>query len=296
MMRSLLFVPADSENKLAKAESIPADGIVIDLEDSVAPQNKERARGLAREYLQGRQGERAQSLWVRMNPVFSPEAGADLAAVMPVAPDGIMLPKARSVDDVELLGQRLGTYEAEYERQVGATLILPIVTETPGALFGLGDYAKCGKRLAALTWGAEDLASAIGASRKQDDNGEWTPPFQWVRSLCLFAAHAATVTAVDTLFADFRDAEGLQKSCATARRDGFHGKLAIHPGQVEIINRSFTPDADEVDHARAIVELFAANPGAGTLALDGVMVDLPHLQQAQHILAMAEAAASKPTE
>jgi len=208
--------------------------------------------------------------------------------VIPAGPDGIVLPKPRSPEDLELLGRRIGNYEAEHEMKVGVTRILPIATETPQSLFSLGDYRKCGPRLAGLTWGAEDLSAAVGATTNRDEHGNWTPPYQWVRSLCLFAAHAAGVAAIDTLYADFRDLEGLQRSCAEARRDGFSGKLAIHPDQVEVINRVFTPSADEIGRARRIVALFEANPGAGTLALDGAMLDLPHLVQARKLLLIAE--------
>lgn len=289
LLRSLLFVPGDSEKKLAKSEGIPADALVLDLEDSVADENKAQARGLVRELLESRADGRRSQLWVRINPVVHPGAGADLAAIMPARPDGIVLPKTRSPDDVELLGQRLGVYEAEHDFKVGSTRILPVATETPEAVFSLGEYRRCGKRLAALTWGAEDLAAAIGASGNRDADGRWTTPFQVVRSLCLFAAHAAGVEAVDTIHADFRDEQGLERACAEARRDGFSGKLAIHPAQVEVINRAFTPDAEEIAHARRVVELFEANPGAGTLALDGVMLDVPHLKQARRILALAAA-------
>jgi len=287
LLRSLLFVPGDSEKKLAKSEGISADAIIIDLEDSVAPGNKEAARTLARDFLLARQGERKQQLWVRINPLDHQEAGADLGAVMPARPDGIMLPKARCPEDVELLGRRIGTYEAEHEMQIGSTRILPLVTETPEALFSLGEYSKCGKRLAGLTWGAEDLAAAVGATANRDADGNWTSPYQMVRNLCLFAAHAAETEAIDTLYANFRDTEGLAGSCAEARRDGFSGKLAIHPAQVEVINQAFTPSEGEVSYARQVLELFEANPGAGTLALDGVMLDSPHLKQAMKILALA---------
>jgi citrate lyase subunit beta/citryl-CoA lyase len=206
---------------------------------------------------------------------------------MPARPDGIVLPKARSPDEVEALGTRIGHYEAEHDFAIGSTLILPVATETPQALFRLGDYVRCGKRLAGLTWGAEDLAAAVGATRNRNQAGEWTEPYRFVRSLCLFAAHAAGVPAIDTIFADFRDAAGLQRSSEEARRDGFSGKLAIHPDQVEIINRAFTPSAEEVARARRIVDLFEASPGAGTLALDGQMLDRPHLLQARRILQAA---------
>lgn len=289
-MRSLLFVPGDSERKLAKSQDVPADVLILDLEDSVAPENKDRARGLVCDYLSGRSADCSQQLWVRINSIDHVEAGADLSAVMRVGPDGIVQPKARSPEDVVLLGRRIQTYETEHEIKIGRTRILPVATETPASLFSLGDYGTVGKRLAGLTWGAEDLSAAVGASANRDGQGNWTPPYQLVRSLCLFAAHAAGVEAIDTLHADFRDADGLEASCDDARRDGFGGKLAIHPDQVEIINRAFTPSAAEIERARRIVALFEANPGAGTLALDGAMLDLPHLVQARRILQRAEGA------
>ena len=286
-LRSLLFVPGDSERKLAKSDDFAADAIIIDLEDSVAPENKAAARALAREFLESRSGGRRHQLWVRINPVDSPHAGADLGSVMPAGPDGIVVPKVRSPEDVEVLGRRMGTYEAEHEFRVGATSILPLVTETPESLFQLGEYRRAGKRLAGLTWGAEDLAAAIGATANRDENGNWTSPYRMVRNLCLFAAHAAGVEAIDTVHANFRDLDGLEASCAEARRDGFGGKLAIHPAQVEVINRVFTPSEEEIAHAKKVVALFEANPGAGTLALEGVMLDMPHLKQAQRILSLA---------
>jgi citrate lyase subunit beta/citryl-CoA lyase len=291
-MRSLLFVPGDSEKKMAKAEGIAADVLIFDLEDAVVPERKAAARGLVREYLAARADGRRQQLWVRINPLDQPAAGADLGAVMPMRPDGIVLPKTRSPEDIEVLGQRIGHYEAEHDFPVGSTRILPVATETPQALFSLGEYGRCGKRLAGITWGAEDLAAAVGAMTNREADGRWTPPYQLVRSLCLFAAHAAGVEAIDTLWANFRDPGGLAASCAEARRDGFSGKLAIHPDQVEAINRCFTPSAEEVERARRIVALFEANPGAGTLALDGNMLDLPHLRQARRILGLAAAASS----
>jgi citrate lyase subunit beta/citryl-CoA lyase len=287
-LRSWLFVPADSEKKLAKSEGIPADALILDLEDSVAPENKILARGLVCEYLANRGSESRQQVWVRINPLDHAEAGADLSAVIPAGPDGIVVPKTRSPDDLELLGRRIGTYEAEHEIKVGSTRILPVATETPQSLFSLGEYRKCSKRLAGLTWGAEDLSAAIGATTNRDENGNWTAPYQLVRSLCLFAAHAAGVEAIDTLYAEFRNIEGLEASCAAARRDGFSGKLAIHPSQVEVINRAFAPSDAEIERARRIVALFEANPGAGTLALDGAMLDMPHLVQAKKILRTAD--------
>jgi citrate lyase subunit beta/citryl-CoA lyase len=290
MLRSWLFVPGDSEKKLAKAEGFPADALILDLEDSVAPENKIVARELVCEFLAAHAGERRQQIWVRINPIDHAEAGADLGAVMRGKPDGIVQPKTRSPDDVILLGRRIGTYEMEHEIQIGSTRILPVATETPEALFSLGDYVRCDQRLAGLTWGAEDLSAAVGALDNKDRDGNWTQPYQLARSLCLFAAHAAGVEAIDTLYANFRDQDGLRDSCDAARRDGFTGKLAIHPAQVAVINEAFTPDAEEIAHARRVVELFDANPGVGTLALDGVMLDIPHLKQARRILAMAATA------
>jgi citrate lyase subunit beta/citryl-CoA lyase len=286
-MRSLLFVPGDSEKKIAKATGIAADVLIFDLEDAVVPERKAAARSLVREILAARSGDQRQQLWVRINPLDQPDAGADLGAVMPLRPDGIVLPKTRSPADVEVLGRRIGTYEAEHDFRVGSTRILPVATETPQSLFSLGEYAKCAQRLAGITWGAEDLAAAVGATANREADGRWTAPYQMVRNLCLFAAHAAGVAAIDTLWANFRDPQGLEMSCVEARRDGFSGKLAIHPDQVEVINRCFSPSAEEIERARRIVELFDANPGAGTLAMDGQMLDLPHLRQARRILAMA---------
>lgn len=288
--RSWLFVPGDSEKKLANAADIDADVLILDLEDAVMPERKAAARGLVVEFLSARRQVRRHQLWVRINPLDHAEAGADLGAIMPLRPDGIVLPKTRSPDDVDVLGRRIGTYEAEHDFPVGSTRILPVATETPQALFSLGDYSRCAKRLAGITWGAEDLAAAIGATANRETDGRWTEPYRLVRSLSLFAAHAAGVPAIDTLWANFRDVQGLEASCAEARRDGFSGKLAIHPAQVEVINRSFTPSAEEIERAGRIVALFEANPGAGTVALDGVMLDLPHLRQARRVLALAAAA------
>jgi citrate lyase subunit beta/citryl-CoA lyase len=290
-LRSLLFVPGDSDKKMAKAETVAADALIFDLEDAVAPENKAAARVRVREFLAAHSSGRRQQFWVRINPLDHADAGADLAAVIPARPDGIVLPKTRGPQDIDVLSQRIGVYEAEHDIPTGSIRVLPVATETPQAIFTLGGYANCGKRLAGLTWGAEDLAAAVGATGNREADGRWTAPYQLVRSLCLFAAHAAGVEAIDTLWANFRDPAGLEKSCAEARRDGFSGKLAIHPDQVDIINRCFTPSSEEVQRARRIVELFEANPGAGTLALDGVMLDLPHLAQARRILARATAAA-----
>lgn len=290
----MLFVPADSEKKLQKADGLPADALILDLEDSVAPERKYGARELALDYLTERRDGRRTPLWVRINPMDTADSRADLEAVLSGRPDGIMLPKIRGPEDVMALGRLLSRLEREAGTENGATRILPLVTETPEALFRLGGLADCGPRLAALTWGAEDLGAAVGASANRDTNGRWTAPYQLARSLSLFAAAAAGVPAIDTVHADFRDADGLRAECDEARRDGFAGKLAIHPAQVEIINAAFTPTDEEVAHARRVVEAFAAVPDAGTLSLDGKMLDIPHLKQARKILAAAGEGAAAP--
>jgi len=287
-LRSLLFVPADSARKLSKSETVPADALILDLEDSVAPENKAVARKLAGDFLSEHTQSREKQLWVRINPVIQSAALEDLAGIMHGRPDGIVQPKTRSPDDVLLLGQHLEIFEKDLGFATGSTRILPLSTETPGAIFSLGQYVRCDQRLAGLTWGAEDLGAALGAQTNKDRQGKWTSPFQLARNLCLFAAHAAGVAAIDTIYADFRDPEGLRASCDEARRDGFSGKLAIHPDQVAIINSAFTPSEEDIIQARRIVELFEANPGAAVLSLDGVMLDIPHLKQARNILALAE--------
>jgi len=290
-LRSLLFVPGDSERKLAKSAGVRSDVLILDLEDSVAPSQKSVARDNVQALLAASADRSATQLWVRINPVELPESLVDLAAVMGARPDGIIQPKTRSPDDVIRLSHYLDAFEAQHAIAAGTTRILPVATETPDAIFSLGGFARCGSRLAGLTWGAEDLSTAVGATTNKQEDGTWSHPYQLARSLCLFGAHAAGVPAIDTLFADFRDPAGLRASCAAARRDGFSGKIAIHPDQVAVINECFTPSVEEVAHARRIIALFDANPGVGTLAMDGLMLDIPHLRQARRIAASAEPAA-----
>jgi citrate lyase subunit beta/citryl-CoA lyase len=224
---------------------------------------------------------------VRVNPLGSEQCQLDLAALVAVRPDGIIQPKTRSVDDVIRLGQHLDRLEASNGMPAGEIQIMPVATETPEAIFGLGSYAMSAPRLYGLTWGAEDLSAAVGALANKDAAGAWTFPYQVARALCLFAASAAGVAAIDTIFADFRDPVGLRDACAEALRDGFAGKLAIHPDQVAVINECFVPSAQEIAHAQRIVKLFADNPGVVALQLDGKMLDIPHLLQAQKTLARA---------
>ena len=284
-MRSLLFVPGDSDRKLAKSLGSAADILLLDLEDSVAAGRKEAARAIARDFLKSRPaGRRA---YVRINPLTTPLALPDLEAVMPGRPDGIMLPKAAGGDEVRTLDRALAGLEARNGLAAGKTAILPIATETAQAMFMLGTYGGSSPRLAGLMWGAEDLAADIGALGNRRADTTYEAPFALARSLCLFAAAAAGVAAVDTVYADFRDQTGFERECAEGARIGFSAKAAIHPDQVEIINRVFTPSAEAVAHARRIVDAFAAAPDAGVVSLDGQMVDRPHLIAAQRVLARA---------
>lgn len=287
MYRSLLFVPGDSDKKIAKSETVPADLIIFDLEDAVTAKARPEARLRVKEYLAGAR-ERRAALYIRINPLNTDDAEKDLTIVMDGAPDGVVLPKAQAPDDIQRLETLLDDAEKKRGLAAGSTRILPVATETAAALFSLGEYRHVATRLAGITWGAEDLGAAIGAMGKSGDGTEWSQPFELARSLCLFAAAAAGVPAIDTLFADFRNQEGLAASAARARRDGYTGKLAIHPAQVETINAAFTPSAEEVEEAQAIIALFAENPDAGALSYKGRMVDMPHLVQAKKIIAIAQ--------
>lgn len=287
-LRSLLFVPGDSERKLAKAAGVGADALVLDLEDAVDASRLPVARGMVREYLEApRQG--ATEIWVRINPLDSGLALADLAAVVRGSPAGIMLPKGCGARDVVVLAHYLDALEARDDVAPGSIGILPVATETPQAMFALGEFRGSSARLRALTWGAEDLAAAVGASTNRQDNGDYDFTYHMARSLCLLGAHAAGVAAIDTIWGNFRDAQGLERDAARARRAGFTGKIAIHPDQVASINAAFTPDQAELDRARRIVAAFEEAKDVGTLQLDGEMLDRPHLKQAQRILAMAPA-------
>jgi citrate lyase subunit beta/citryl-CoA lyase len=288
MIRSFLFVPADSERKMQKAGDVGADALILDLEDSVATAALPDARVLAREYLQGK-----SNVWVRINPIDSNEAAADLAAVMPSAPAGIVLPKPRSAAAAIELDERIAELESEHDIDAGSTGIMPLCTEHPEALFTLNSYIGATERLAGLSWGAEDLSAAIGSSSNRDADGNWLPIYEMARSLCLLAAAAAEVPAIDTVFTDFKDADGLRQYAAKARRDGFSGMLAIHPAQIDVINKAFIPTNKEVEYAARIVALFAENPGAGTIGMDGKMIDRPHLIQARRLLQLAQQAKKK---
>ncbi|MBN1236860.1 MAG: CoA ester lyase [Gammaproteobacteria bacterium] len=285
----MLFVPGDSEKKLAKCDGADADALIIDLEDSVEPDRKPHARRLAVEYLEQRR-DRRRGIWVRVNALGDTEFRKDLERTVAARPDGIVLPKPQGPDDVSLVARRLAQLETRYGIEPGATKILPIATETPAGVFAAEGYRRCGERLAALGWGAEDLSVALGAATNVDEHGEWLPPYQLARSICLLAAAAAGVRAIDTVYTDLRDAEGLRRQAAAAKRDGFAGKMAIHPDQVGVLNRIFSPDPDEIAHARRVVEAFETAEGLGVLGvvtLDGKMLDRPHLIRARRTLRLA---------
>jgi len=284
ILRSLLFVPADSDRKLAKAKSSPADALILDLEDSVTPENRGKARGLTREFLQERH---RQDIWVRINPVSSDDCFADIQAVVACAPAGLVVPKPDGPHDLLTLDAHLITLETQAGLAQRSIKLLPVATETPTAVLSLQDYRNPPPRLAALSWGAEDLSAAIGAVTNRDDKGEFLFIHKMVRALVLIAAKAAAVDAIETLHADFRDTKGLELAARLAQREGFSGMLAIHPDQVEPINAAFTPSAADMAHAKKVVAAFAA--GAGVASLDGKMLDQPHLKQARHILELAEA-------
>lgn len=270
-LRSLLFVPGDRPERFEKAAASGADALILDLEDAVSIANKPMARAAIAERLSGERS--GVTLFVRVNPDDSLFHDDDLAAITDGRPDGVLLPKIDGPDNVERLAARLPGIP-----------ILPIATETPRAVFTLGDYGRVAQYLVGLTWGAEDLPAAIGATTSRNPDGSYTAPIETVRSLTLFGAHAAGVPAIETVCPDFRDLDALAAYAARGRRDGFSGMMAIHPAQVPVINAAFTPDEAELEHARRIVAAFEASPNSGALQLDGKMIDAPHLKQARTIL------------
>jgi citrate lyase subunit beta/citryl-CoA lyase len=280
-MRSLLFVPADSERKLARAPQSGADALILDLEDSVVPANRPAARRQARNFLEST-GSVEYRRYVRINPLPSGIALDDLAAVVPGKPDGILLPKCVP-EDLQTLDHYLTALEAAFILAPGSVRIIAIATETPAAMFALGGYRGVSRRLEALTWGAEDLAACVGGNNRRA-NGPYDDVYRLARSLCLLGAADAGVLSIDTIYTDFKDDAGLATECAAARRSGFAAKMAIHPMQVPIINRAFTIGEDELIWARKVLQTFADNPDAGAIALDGKMIDKPHLILAQRLL------------
>ncbi|MES2481269.1 MAG: CoA ester lyase [Pseudomonadota bacterium] len=284
--RSFLFVPADSEKKLAKGAGTAADALILDLEDAVAPSRTHIARGMALEFLRANADRSKQQIWVRINPLDTEAALLDLV-VAGGAPDGLILPKTRSAAEVVRLSNFLDALEVREGVAKGSIRIMPVATETPQALFTLGSYEGCSARLAGITWGAEDIAAALGASTNRRPDGEYDTVYQLAGALCLTAAHAASVQPIDTIWTDFKDDAGLLRDSQRGRQRGFTGKMAIHPGQVDTINAAFSPSPEELAWSRRVVELFESNPGMGTIGLEGKMLDMPHLKQAQRVLALA---------
>jgi citrate lyase subunit beta/citryl-CoA lyase len=289
-MRSALFVPGDDEKKLAKALSSDADALIVDLEDSVAPAAKERARGIAGDFLRAAASQTPRPrLFLRVNPLESGLTDADLDAIMPSAPDGVVLPKSLGGASVQQLGVKLAVREASLGLGDGATRIVAIATESARALFGMESYRGCSARLEGLAWGGEDLSADLGAESNRLPDGGYAGPYRLARDLTLLGATAAAVAPIDAVFTNFRDHDGLRAEAIAARRDGFWAKMAIHPAQVPIINEVFTPTPEAVARARAILAAFDAAPGAGVVALDGEMLDMPHRLRAERILARVKA-------
>jgi citrate lyase subunit beta / citryl-CoA lyase len=283
-LRSLLFVPGDSERKFARAKDCEADALILDLEDSVAVSEKKAARAHVARLIEP-EAKRAWTCIVRVNALDTGLTLDDLAAVVRPGLDALLIPKVDGAADIERIGHYLDALEARTGMPEGSVKLASVATETPKAMFALSSYAPAHPRLIALTWGAEDLSAALGATDNKEPDGSWTFPYQLARAQCLFAASAAEAAALDTVYTDFRDPDGLERDCRRSRRDGFVGRLAIHPDQVATINRAYAPSEAEIAHARRIVAAFEANPGAGALAMDGKMVDLPHLKAARKILA-----------
>jgi citrate lyase subunit beta/citryl-CoA lyase len=284
-MRTMLFVPGDSPRKFEKASQGNASALILDLEDSVVPDKKDEARGLTRTMLGGQRG--GQQLYVRVNALDTGMTLQDLAAVMPAAPDGIVLPKCRSGDDVRHLAMWLDAFEAAAGTKAGSTQIVVVATETAASVFGLGSYKDCSPRLAGMMWGAEDLAASLGATENAS-GGKFHSPYLLARDMCLMGAAAAEVAAIDTVYTDIENLAGLELETRAARRDGFSAKALIHPKHVDIVNAAFEPTAVERAWAEKIVEAFAGSPTLGTLRVDGRMIDKPHLRAARKILGMTE--------
>lgn len=274
-LRSLLFVPGDRPDRMEKALRLDADALILDLEDSVALEAKATARQMTAGFL--RSAKRSRKLFVRINPLDSGLLGDDLDALRDAKPDAFVLPKAEGGASVEALAVHAPDIP-----------ILPIATETPAAVFELGSYRSIRHLILGLTWGAEDLPAAIGATSSREEDGRYTPPYEMLRSLTLFGAHAAGVEAIETVYPAFRDLNGLAAYARRARRDGFTGMMAIHPEQLPVINAAFTPTSEELAQAQAIVDAFSANPGQGVLSFGGRMIDKPHLKQARRLLGLAE--------
>jgi citrate lyase subunit beta/citryl-CoA lyase len=289
-MRSFLFIPGDSPRKLEKGIGSGADALLLDLEDSIAPEKKTEARAITAAFLkEARTASNRPRLFVRVNGLATGLTDGDLDAVVAAHPDGIVFPKAEGGAAVIHCDAKITAREAIHGLPDGTIDIIAIATETAQAIFLAGTYGGSSKRLKALTWGAEDLSVELGAEANRDSNGNFLEPYRLARSLCLAGAAAAQVQAIDTVYIDFRNEAGFRRECEEARRDGFTGKMLIHPAQVAVCNEVFTPTAEAIKKAEAVVAAFAANPGAGTVGIGGVMFDRPHLERARQLLARVKA-------
>ena len=290
IIRSWLFVPGDSERKLAKGRGNSADALILDLEDAVSDDRQDQARAMTCAFLKDNPDRSRQKLWVRVNPLDHGFSLPDLAAVMPGAPDGIVLPKVYSAAEVNRMADFLLALEAREGLGLGSTKILSVATETAASLLTFHTYLdNVTNRLTALTWGGEDLAAAFGASDNQHPtSGDYDDPYLYAKSMCLATSRAIDAQPVGCVWVNFRDLEGLKNDCLRDRRTGFIGKIAIHPDQSDIINRAFTPSEDEIAYSEKVVDLFEQNPGMGTVGLDGKMLDMPHLKQARNVMALAK--------
>lgn len=287
-MRSLLFVPGDSERKLSKGLESGADCLIVDLEDSVAATNKPQARSMTAQFLGTQPAARRQKLYVRVNDLSTGLTDDDLAAVVGARPDGIMLPKSCGGRDVTELAVKLRVLEARNDLDDGTIKILPIITENAIGVLNAGTYGECGPRLVGVTWGAEDLAADIGAAANRGSDGAYTPPFQHARLVTIFAASACGVAAIDTVYPNFRDEEGFRRDCLEGVRDGFTGRMVIHPAQVAVVNEAYTPSAEAIAESKTIFAAFEAAGNPGVVAIDGQMYDRPHLRRAERVLARAK--------
>ncbi|WP_288902950.1 CoA ester lyase [uncultured Sneathiella sp.] len=290
IIRSWLFVPGDNERKLSKGLENPADALILDLEDSVADNRQEIARGMVCDFLKANTERSRQQLWVRINPLDNPLSLPDLTAVMPGKPNGIVLPKVYSAEEVNTLDKYLSVLEVREGIEPGSTKILCVATETAASLLTFHTYLdNVSDRLVGMTWGGEDLAAALGASDNRNPaTGEYDDPFLLAKSFCLATARAINVQPVGVVFVDYRALDALKADCLRDRRSGFIGKIAIHPAQCEIINDAFTPSEEDIAYAQKVIDVFEQNPGLGTVGLDGKMLDMPHLKQARNVVTLAE--------
>ena len=291
MRRSLHFVPGGQEKMIARALTLPADGLILDLEDAVPPPLKPATRPIVRRWLETLDfGGRER--WVRMNPIFTDHAVHDLEETIAARPDGYVVPKPRTAEDVRRIVAQLERLEEKHGLAFGSTKLILIATETPQGLLNIGEVAAASPRIAAISWGIEDLSAAMGLPRVRDEKGRYLDIPRYARVMCAVAASAAGVEALDTVYTDIPDLDGLRRECRDGMAMGFTGKISIHPSQIEVINREFTPSKADAEDALALIAAFEehAKKGAGAFAWKGQMMDQPHLTRAKKIAERARRA------